>query len=137
MMVNSSQPGEGGGCTPSPFHSMVYGPAEKADTLLLFLLYPFVLCGLFVGFNTSLPFPSAGEGKHIPATQGNKSVREIVKIVRYSCCFPVTWGGGLEPISTKGPWAWFYLCPPSTLYSVHVQYAHIQLNDTGDICSPA
>ncbi len=53
MMVNSAQSGEGGRCTPSPFHSIyhhqqscgVYAPAKKADTLLLFLLYPFLLCG--------------------------------------------------------------------------------------------
>ncbi len=43
MMVNSAQPGKGG--VPSPFHTtitskVVYAPAEKADTLPLFLLYP-------------------------------------------------------------------------------------------------
>ncbi len=52
MMVNSSQTGEGGGCTPSPFtHEQSCGVRsikcswEGADTLLLFLLYPFLLCG--------------------------------------------------------------------------------------------
>ncbi len=48
MMVNSAQPDAGRGCTPSPFHStckvVVYAPAERADTLLLFLINPFLLC---------------------------------------------------------------------------------------------
>jgi hypothetical protein len=50
VMVKLAQPGEGGGCTPSPFHSIynitskvvVYAPAEMADTLPLFLLYTYV-----------------------------------------------------------------------------------------------
>jgi hypothetical protein len=53
MMVNSAQPGVGGWCTPSPFtlstttsKVVVYTPAERAVTLLLFLLYPFLLCGM-------------------------------------------------------------------------------------------
>jgi hypothetical protein len=52
MMVNSTQLEIGGGCTPSPFtisaitsKVVVYAPAERADTLILFLLYPFLLCG--------------------------------------------------------------------------------------------
>ena len=52
MMVNSAQPSAGRGCTPSPFTQTTitskiveYAPAEKAGTLLLFLLYPFLLCG--------------------------------------------------------------------------------------------
>ncbi len=53
-MVNSAQPGEVGGCTPFLFYSIyhheqnkvaVYAPAERPDTLLLFFLYPFLLCG--------------------------------------------------------------------------------------------
>jgi hypothetical protein len=48
MIVKSVQLGEGGGgCTPSPFtlstvtrKVVVYAPAERADTLLIFLLYP-------------------------------------------------------------------------------------------------
>jgi hypothetical protein len=52
MMVKSAQPNEGVGCTPSPFHSIyctitskvvVYTLlAERADTLPLFLLYPYM-----------------------------------------------------------------------------------------------
>ncbi len=42
-------PGEGEGCTPTPFHFVstitskvvVYAPTERADTPLLFLLYPY------------------------------------------------------------------------------------------------
>jgi hypothetical protein len=34
---------------------VVYAPGKREDTLLLFLLYPFVLCGSFVGFNSTLP----------------------------------------------------------------------------------
>jgi hypothetical protein len=52
-MVKSAQPGEGGWYTPSLFTPstntskvVVYALAESADILLLFLLYPFVLCGL-------------------------------------------------------------------------------------------
>jgi hypothetical protein len=42
----------GGGCMPSPFpysshHVKVHVPAEWADTLTLFHLYPHVLCGLY------------------------------------------------------------------------------------------
>jgi hypothetical protein len=49
MMEKSAQPGEGGGCTPTPFHYsistitykvVVYAPAERADTLPPILLYP-------------------------------------------------------------------------------------------------
>jgi hypothetical protein len=51
MMVKSAQAGEGGGCTarPSPFtlstityKVVVYSSAEKAGTLPLLLLYPFI-----------------------------------------------------------------------------------------------
>jgi hypothetical protein len=44
----SAQPGEDGGCTPNIFYStvthkvVVYAPAERADTLTLFLLYLYV-----------------------------------------------------------------------------------------------
>ncbi len=49
-MENSALAGEGGGCTPTPFHYIyhhvqscgVYAPAERADTLPLFLLYFFM-----------------------------------------------------------------------------------------------
>ncbi len=48
MIVNSAQPGE----RPPPLtlstvtsKVVVYAPAERADTLLLFLLYPFLLYG--------------------------------------------------------------------------------------------
>ena len=51
MMVKSAQTGEGGGCTPSPFHSIshhherscgVHSIAEtRADTLPIFLLCPY------------------------------------------------------------------------------------------------
>jgi hypothetical protein len=49
MMEKSAQPGEGGGARPSPFtistityKVVVYAPAERADKLPLFLLYPFM-----------------------------------------------------------------------------------------------
>ncbi len=51
MMEKSAQPGECGGCTPTLFHYIystitykvvVYAPAEWADTLPLFLLYPYM-----------------------------------------------------------------------------------------------
>jgi hypothetical protein len=49
MMAKSAQPGGGEGCTPSPFHSIyhheqgcVCAPAERADVLPLFLLYPYM-----------------------------------------------------------------------------------------------
>ncbi len=43
----SAQPGKRGGCTPTSFyytyhHVQSYAPAERADTLLLFLLYPYM-----------------------------------------------------------------------------------------------
>jgi len=51
MMEKSAQAGEGGGCTPIPFHYsiststitykvVVYAPAERADILPPILLYP-------------------------------------------------------------------------------------------------
>ncbi len=47
MMEKSALAGEGGGCTPTPFHSVtitykvaVYAPAERADKPPLFHLYP-------------------------------------------------------------------------------------------------
>jgi hypothetical protein len=51
MMEKFAQPGEGGGCTPIPFHStvstnkykgVVYTPAERTDILPLYLLYPYM-----------------------------------------------------------------------------------------------
>jgi hypothetical protein len=52
MMIKSAQSGEGGGARPSPFtlstiasKVVVYALAERANTLLLFLLYHFLLCG--------------------------------------------------------------------------------------------
>ena len=52
MMEKSAQAGGGGGCTrPPPFtistvtyKVVVYATAERADTLPLFLLYPYVVC---------------------------------------------------------------------------------------------
>ncbi len=53
IMVNSAQPDEGGVARLLPFtlstimsKVVVYAPAEREDKLLLFLLYPFLLCGL-------------------------------------------------------------------------------------------
>ncbi len=57
MMVKSAQPGEGvggGGARPPPFtlstltsKVVVCAPAERADTLTLFLIYPlYVFCAL-------------------------------------------------------------------------------------------
>jgi hypothetical protein len=49
MMEKSAQPGTDGGCTPSPFYSIyitikvvVHAPAERADTLPVFLFYPYM-----------------------------------------------------------------------------------------------
>jgi hypothetical protein len=61
VMEKLAQPGEGGGCTPIPFHYIstitykivVYTPAERADTLPLFLLYPFV-------YSVFTPVPKVG-----------------------------------------------------------------------------
>jgi hypothetical protein len=60
MMEKLAQPGEGGGCTPTLFNNIVnitykiavYALAEPtgADTLPLFHLYPYVLCGPGKGF---------------------------------------------------------------------------------------
>jgi hypothetical protein len=48
-MEKSALAGEGGGCTPTPFHSItimyivaVYAPAERADTIHVFHLYPYM-----------------------------------------------------------------------------------------------
>jgi hypothetical protein len=63
MMVKSAQPGEVGGCTPSPFPStyttskvVVCALAERADTLPLFLLYPYMYCTLWC---CPYPIPSS------------------------------------------------------------------------------
>ncbi len=48
MIEKLAQAGEGEGARPPPCHysyHAVYAPAEKADTLTLFHLYPYVLCG--------------------------------------------------------------------------------------------
>ncbi len=49
MRVNSALAGESGGAHPPPFNistimykAVVYAPAERADTLPIFLLYPYV-----------------------------------------------------------------------------------------------
>ncbi len=46
MRVKSAQAGEVGDCSPTPFPStykvVVYASAERADTLPLFLLYPYM-----------------------------------------------------------------------------------------------
>jgi hypothetical protein len=49
MMEKLAQLGEFGGARPPPFHYIyhtykvvVYAPAEKADALPLFLLYPYI-----------------------------------------------------------------------------------------------
>ncbi len=39
MMVKSAQPGDSGGCTRKV---VVYAPAERANTLALFFLYPYM-----------------------------------------------------------------------------------------------
>ncbi len=52
-MEKLAQPGVGGGCTPTPFHNIyhrvqkivVHAPAKRADTLPIFLLYPY-MCDL-------------------------------------------------------------------------------------------
>jgi hypothetical protein len=52
MMVKSAQPGEVGGARPPPYtiasKVVVYAPAERADTLPLFLLYPYIYCGVLI-----------------------------------------------------------------------------------------
>jgi hypothetical protein len=53
MMEKLAQPGEGWGVhahtlslhLPLPKLQCTYAPAERADTLILFHLYPYVLCG--------------------------------------------------------------------------------------------
>jgi hypothetical protein len=54
-MVKSAQPGEGGGARPPPFtlstitcKVVVYAPAERADALPLFLLYPCMYSGFLL-----------------------------------------------------------------------------------------
>jgi hypothetical protein len=59
MMEKLAQPGEVGGVLPPPFTMstitykvVVYAPAERADTLTLFLLYPFLYSvGLTMAIN--------------------------------------------------------------------------------------
>jgi hypothetical protein len=55
MRVKSAQAGGGGGCMPTPFHYIyhhvqnyiaLYAPAERADTLPLFFLYPYMYSAL-------------------------------------------------------------------------------------------
>jgi hypothetical protein len=52
MMEKLAQAGEGGGCTPTPFHYINhYIHAERADIFPLFLLYPYiysVACGHYL-----------------------------------------------------------------------------------------
>jgi hypothetical protein len=49
MRVKSAQAGEGGGCTPSHSnyistitYKVVFAPAERANTLPIFLFYPYI-----------------------------------------------------------------------------------------------
>jgi hypothetical protein len=66
MMEKSAQPGENGGCTPNPFtistvmyKVVVFAPAARADTLLLFLLYPYMYSVLdTVALQVTLANPS-------------------------------------------------------------------------------
>jgi hypothetical protein len=44
MIKKYALPGEGEGSTPTPFDCK-YAPAERADTLPQFLLYPYIVCG--------------------------------------------------------------------------------------------
>jgi hypothetical protein len=56
----SAQPGEGEGCTPSPMknHVVMYSPAARADTLPLFLLYPYMYSvGGIADLDSALPLP--------------------------------------------------------------------------------
>ncbi len=61
-----AQSGEGGGCTPTPFH-YIYDDheqkicGERADTLLLFLLYPYILYSA----RNSIPGNMQGIGRRI------------------------------------------------------------------------
>jgi hypothetical protein len=53
LKVNSAQPGKAGVSMPSPFQTtitnkVVYAPAEKADTLPLFLLYQNMYSGVML-----------------------------------------------------------------------------------------
>ncbi len=67
IMEKLSQPGEGGGCSPPPFtisnityKVVVYAPAERADILPLFQLYPCmnsVFTTIPRHFSISLNFP--------------------------------------------------------------------------------
>ncbi len=61
-MEKSAKPGEGGGARPPPFtlftityKVVVYAPAERADTLPLFLLYPYMYSVLTTLTTTLLP----------------------------------------------------------------------------------
>jgi hypothetical protein len=67
MMVKSAKPGKGvgGGARPSPFilstianQVVVYAPAERADTLSLFLLYPYMYSVVLL-----YPHPLIGWGR--------------------------------------------------------------------------
>jgi hypothetical protein len=65
MMEKFAQLGEGGRCTPSPLtistsKVVVYAPAEKAETLPLFLLYPYMYS---VGRGPLLSLEREREGK--------------------------------------------------------------------------
>ncbi len=66
-MGKLAQAGEGGGARPPPFTLFsitykvaVYAPAERAGTLPLFHLYPYVLCGqswYYQEFNLMMHYP--------------------------------------------------------------------------------
>jgi hypothetical protein len=71
MMEKSALAGEGGGCTPTPFHSVtitykvaVYAPAERADKPPLFHLYPIcTLCFEHCMRITDTEYTQRGNGR--------------------------------------------------------------------------
>jgi hypothetical protein len=68
MMEKLAQPGEGGGCKPTPFHYIyhymykveVYALAVRADTLPLFLLCPYMYSVIYP--TIFLLLPKVGKG---------------------------------------------------------------------------
>ncbi len=107
-MVNSAQPDEGGWCIPSALHSTITSKAKQ--TLLLFLLYPILLCGM--DKCTPKRVQSFKQELEIPAI-----VRENIQIITLPVCFSAdrNWGRWCRRVGGRG---FFLLCMRDSGYSV-------------------
>jgi hypothetical protein len=100
MMEQSALAGEGVGCTPTPFtlftnththtHKVaVYAPAERADTRLLFHLYP--ICTLLFNILEMYESLSTYEYSICTRTMDEGTIKTPISKCRLYWCFCLRW----------------------------------------------